>query len=253
MENKKRCPKCGEENPSEAVMCWACYTPLTQTAHIGAGAGASSPRSSSSSAPTFDDDDEESKPSIPPWQIAIIAIGLMFALFTVGKNFLPSGSSDAAIPLGSAPVDQPMPGNNSTPSRPSTNYSSSGSSVPAPQKLPFTIAVSPNPNRTVGTMAIVPTNPNISTGQAAALASFTRSQFSQMKRWKKLYIYVFQDQKSAQVFANYQRNRRGAALTNNDYRNLTNLWGSVLSVYEYSNGSERIYTPTNNPSNWWND
>ena len=22
------CPKCGEENPAEAVMCWACYTPL---------------------------------------------------------------------------------------------------------------------------------------------------------------------------------------------------------------------------------
>lgn len=24
----QQCPKCGEENPSEAVMCWACYTPL---------------------------------------------------------------------------------------------------------------------------------------------------------------------------------------------------------------------------------
>ena len=30
MNNKtQKCPKCGEENPAEAVMCWACYTPLS--------------------------------------------------------------------------------------------------------------------------------------------------------------------------------------------------------------------------------
>ncbi|MBW3636833.1 MAG: hypothetical protein KY445_10280 [Armatimonadetes bacterium] len=26
--DSKICPRCGEENPSEAVMCWSCYTPL---------------------------------------------------------------------------------------------------------------------------------------------------------------------------------------------------------------------------------
>ena len=29
MMETKRCPKCGEENPPEAVLCWACYTPFS--------------------------------------------------------------------------------------------------------------------------------------------------------------------------------------------------------------------------------
>lgn len=33
----KKCPKCGEDNPAEAVMCWACYTPLSGSAPLGAG------------------------------------------------------------------------------------------------------------------------------------------------------------------------------------------------------------------------
>jgi len=28
--NMQTCPKCGEANPDEAVMCWACYTPLSE-------------------------------------------------------------------------------------------------------------------------------------------------------------------------------------------------------------------------------
>lgn len=102
-------------------------------------------------------------------------------------------------------------------------------------------------------MAIVPTDPNISTGQAASLAAFTLSQFTQMKRWKKLYIYVFRDQQSANQFANYQRPRRGMPLSGGDYSNLSNLWGSALSCYEYDNGSSHVYTPTNNPSGWWTE
>jgi hypothetical protein len=132
-----------------------------------------------------------------------------------------------------------------------TSPESSSTTTVTPQKLPFTIAVSPNPNITVGTMAIVPTNPNISTGQAASLAAFTRSQFTQMKRWNKLYIYVFRDQQSAKQFANYQRLRRGAPLSDSDYRNLAPLWGSALSCYEYNNGRNLVYTPTDNPSGWW--
>lgn len=253
MENKKRCPKCGEENPPEAVMCWACYTPLSAAASAGAGAGATK-RQAKSSAQTIDDDEGESKQAAQPWQIAVIAIGLMFMLFWVGKNFLPSGSSSDDIPPAVAPLMDP--GGSTAPApatQTSTPSTSSNISAVAPQKLPFTIAVSPNPNITVGTMAIVPTNPNISTAQAASLASFTRSQFTQMKRWNKLYIYVFRDQQSAKRFASYQRDRRGAPLNGDDYRNLTSLWGSALSCYEYNNGSEHVYTPTNNPSGWWSE
>ena len=248
MENKKRCPKCGEENPPEAVMCWACYTPLS-----AAGAGAASAKRSSSSAQSLgDDEDEDRKPSAQPWQIAVIAIGLIFALFWVGKNFLPSGSSDDTLPAASEPGAMPEPGSAPAPAaQTSTSTGTSSAAAVTPQKLPFTIAVSPNPNITVGTMAIVPTTPNISTSQAASLASFTRSQFAQTKRWNKLYIYVFRDQQSAKQFADYQRPRRGAPLSNSDYSNLTALWGSALSCYEYDNGSERVYTPSDNPSGWW--
>lgn len=249
MENKKRCPKCGEENPPEAVMCWACYTPLSAAA-AGAGAAATR-RPAKSSAQTTDEDEDDRKPAAQPWQIAVIAIGLIFALFTVGKNFLPAGSSSDDMPP-PTPIGIVGPAPEAAPAPASTTPTSSGNlSAVAPQKLPFSIAVSPNPNITVGTMAIVPTNPNISTGQAASLASFTRSQFTQMKRWNKLYIFVFRDQQSAKQFANYQRSRRGAPLTGNDYRNLTSLWGSALSCYEYNNGHERVYTPSHNPSSWW--
>ncbi|RYG70864.1 hypothetical protein EON80_06595 [bacterium] len=31
----KKCPKCGEDNPAEAVMCWACYTPLSGGPAVG--------------------------------------------------------------------------------------------------------------------------------------------------------------------------------------------------------------------------
>lgn len=249
MENKKRCPKCGEENPPEAVMCWACYTPLSAAA-AGTGAGAAK-RSAASSVQTHDDE-EHVKPATQPWQIAVIAIGLIFVLFWVGKNFLPSGSSGDTLPPAASPGFSP--GDAAPPPVAQSSTSQSGtSSISAvtPQKLPFTVAVAPNPNITVGTMAIVPTESNISASQAASLASFTRSQFTQMKRWNKLYIYVFRDQQSAKQFANYQRSRRGAPLTGSDYRNLTSLWGSALACYEYNNGSEQMFTPTNNPSGWW--
>lgn len=250
MENKKRCPKCGEENPPEAVMCWACYTPLTNTVNVGAGAS----RAARASGPSLDDDDEESKPSTPPWQIAVIAIGLVFVLFMVAKNFLPSGNTDDAVPVAASSQTQPGTGAGAPAPGPAADTGGGGSndsSVPAPQKLPFTIAVSPNPSITVGTMAIVSTDPNISAGQAAALASFTKNQFSHMKRWSKLYIYVFKDEPSAQQFANYQRQRSGAPLADSDYRNLSSLWSSALACYEYNNGSERMYNPSNNPSGWW--
>lgn len=250
MENKKRCPKCGEENPSDAVMCWACYTPLS-----GSAVSKDAQASQKSSAQSRDDDDGDGgKASTPPWQIAVIAIGLIFALFTVGKNFLPSGSSSDDTPAATEPATRPPKGDGApAPVQTTTSTSNSGdsTSIPAPQKLPFTIVVSPNPNIAVGTMAIVATDTNISAGQAAGLATFIRSQFTQMKRWSKLYIYVFRDQQSAKQFANYQVKRSGSPLTDNDYRNLTSLWRSAVACYEYNNGSEKILTPVNNPSGWW--
>ena len=70
--NPKKCPKCGESNPPEAVMCWACYTPLS-------GSAGSGPSSQSTPAHAA----ESEKKAIPPWQLGLVAVG------EVGEQFNP--------------------------------------------------------------------------------------------------------------------------------------------------------------------
>ena len=43
MSAQKQCPKCGEKNPAEAVMCWACYTSLSGGAMAAPPASVSIP------------------------------------------------------------------------------------------------------------------------------------------------------------------------------------------------------------------
>jgi hypothetical protein len=69
----KKCPKCGEDNPAEAVMCWACYTPLSAaggaplgaTAAMSAGALAQGPMGKAGSGPTPVEGEKEKKPVDP--------------------------------------------------------------------------------------------------------------------------------------------------------------------------------------------
>ena len=261
--NKKKCPKCGEENPAEAVMCWACYTPLAGAAAVGAAAGASA--SGAAGATTVDVGATGEKKQIPPWQLGVVGIGLLAALYVGVKAVMPASESaddesgvpaDAAPPpddAGAAPAPEPAAPTASNP----VVFSSNGEATVMPDKAPFTIVVPPNPKLSVATMAIVPTEESTSGPQAAALAAYTRRQYTaSVGSWGTFYIYVFSDAKSAQYFADYQKRRRGAPLDQSDYSQLTNLWSSCLARYEYSATGggrriERVLYPSKNPGSWW--
>lgn len=258
--NKKKCPKCGEENPAEAVMCWACYTPLS-----GGGAVAAPTGAAVGAAPVASGEAGEKK-KIPPWQLGIIGVGLLGGLFVGARAMMPASSSDdddGGDTTESKPADgggeekpaDPPAGAPPTAANPVVP-SASGNSVVMPDKAPFTITVPPNPKISVATMAIVPNEATTSGPQAAALAAYTRRQYSsRMKLWSSFYIYVFSDEKSAQYFAEYQKRRNGAPLREADFTFLGNLWNSCLARYEYSLSGgkrvERVLYPSKNPGGWW--
>jgi hypothetical protein len=251
--NKKQCPKCGEENPPEAVMCWACYTPLSGGGAVG---GASAAGGGGATAATTHDDGEKKK--IPPWQLGVIGVGLLLAIGIGVRSMMPASSSDEGAgidaPAGVDPAMPPSPGGGGEAApAPSPSPSGGGSSI-TPEEAPYKIVVPPNPRVATATMAIVPTDGNVSGSQAASYAAAVRRQFGgQIKRWKVIYIYVFSDEKTAAAFADFMRQRRGAPLSSGDYASLSSLWGSTLARYEYSPGSgrERALYPSRSPSNWW--
>jgi hypothetical protein len=260
--NKKKCPKCGEENPAEAVMCWACYTPLAGAAPIGT-AGAAPTGAVKGAAPVVGEEAGE-KPKIPPWQMGIVGVGLLAALYFGVRAVMPSSASDddSGDTTTQTTTDRPPDagGNPGAPAPSPSNpvvISSSGTAQVMPDKAPFTIAVPPNPKLSVATMAIVPTDAATSGPGAAALAAYTRRQYTaRIDSWNTLYIYVFSDAQSAQYFADYQKHRKGAPLGPSDYSYLANLWGSCLARYEYSTAGggkhvERVLYPSKNPSGWW--
>lgn len=252
--NKKKCPKCGEENPADAAMCWACYTPLGDAVPAGGAA-------SGTTAPAGKDlglEDEE-KEKIPPWQLAVIGAGLLTAIGFGVFNFMPSGNtSGGSDDFDDMPMDPPIsqeaqPTQQSSP----VTFSSSGTASVTPTEAPFSVVVSPNPRYSTGTMAIVPKDKNVSGATAASYAAYVRRQYAaQMKRWSTFYVYVFSDQAQAQEFAKIMRQRRGAPLSSSDYASLTPLWRAATARYEYSarNGQriERVVYPSQSPNNWWN-
>ena len=260
--NKKKCPKCGEDNPPEAVMCWACYTPLSTPTGVSGAPGAPAGKAAPKQA-----DDEKKK--IPPWQMGVIGVALLGGAFIGVRTMMPASSSNGeetettTTQTKNTDDDSESTGAPSAPSPSAPPITSSavapaGSAVPAPQEAPFTVIVPPNPRRAIGTMAIVPTDGTSSGPQAAALAAYTRRLYKgRTKQWTSLYIYVFSDTQSAEYFAAYMKRRRGAALTESDYSYLSTMWNSVLARYEYTtyNGKrvERALYPSKNPGGWWNE
>jgi hypothetical protein len=250
--NKKQCPTCGEENPPEAVMCWACYTPLS-----GSAAGGSIPAGASRNAPSATSEGEEKK-AIPPWQLAVIGIGLLLAIGTGIKSMMPASTEapmDDLPAVTNNPTEAGAPAPAAAPAAVVSAAPGGGVSV-TPTEAPFKIVVPPNPRVSVGTLAIVPTDKNASGPMAASYAAYARRQYaSQNNRWTTLYIYVFSDDKSAQDFAEVMKKRRGVALSSDDMSRLSSLWGAAIARYEYSavNGRrvERVLYPSKNPSGWW--
>ncbi len=247
--SQKKCPKCGENNPAEAVMCWACYTPLAGGATAMPHASAPVGQSAST---------EKTKNSVAPWQIAAIVVALVAVGVSVAMMSRSSGSSNADTTPYAAPAPQPDTGSG----RPAITVYAEGPTGAAgasavspaqpsqPGQMLFTVSLPPKEGVAWGTMAIVPSGTS-SNQNAAALAAAACQQAVSGGKWDGLYVYVFSDADSALKFRQYQSGRGGEPLKSSDYSALQSLWSQVPVRYEYSRGNEAIRYPSKSPGGWW--
>jgi len=263
---KKKCPKCGEDNPPEAVMCWACYTPLSGESAASGGVSKKQPLAAATAG-------DEEKKKMPPWQLAVVGVALLGGLFLGVRTMMssPEEEGEGTPPTESAPSPgmpapppppPPSPGMPAPPPpspAPPSPPPAAGIPAPSPQRSPYSVMVAPSPRLSIATMGIVPNDGTATGVQAASLASYARRQIKPRitKRWSTLYIYVFADQESAEYFSRYMKKRKGRALTNDDFTHLQALWSSVLARYTYTTYKgkrvERILYPSKNPGGWWNE
>ena len=266
---QKKCPKCGEDNPAEAVMCWACYTPLSGAPAVGAGAvaaaggglAAKGPIGSPLGAPSGSEGAGEKK-KLDPKTIGVAAfmvVGILVA-FLANGGMSGGGSGEEETPAAEDKPADPNPGGGAAPTGgvappPFTAAPGGGGQAPpAPIPLPFQTVVPPNPKYKTGTMGIKVTgNGALSPGQAAGFAKFARNQFARNGNWTDMQICVFSDDKTADAFKAYQGARRGAPLTNADYAQLAarGVWNNSPAFLEARGKKELVYTPSLNPSGWW--
>lgn len=258
----KKCPKCGEENPAEAVMCWACYTPLAGGAAAAAGGGLVTPRGGAAAVTPAGTAaaQEEQKSSVDPK--IFIVVGLLvgaavigsFTTGIIGGSSAPVTAPDVAQVEGGEMVDTiPAPPMRAPVVQPPVFApvpDSTGQNQVAPQTK---VVVPPDPRQPVGTMGIVLNSPNVSTRQALALAKFAKQQFEPGGKWKGMQVLVFSNQEAAATFRKYQAQRRGAPLTASQYQELADqgLWDNVPAYYETRGKSEFPYSPSASPKNWW--
>jgi len=244
--NKKQCQKCGEENPPEAVMCWACYTPLS---------GGAAPTSSAASRQAAAKDDTEKK-GIAPWQMGVMGLALVLGLGIGVKTLLLPGSADvdtsaapgkASTKPGAPAMLQPVPFTPGTP----TDVTLPNAPPVTPGRPLMIVEVPPNPKMEIATMGIVPTEQNVSSDRAASLAVQAHQSVVNSKRFKMVQIFVFSDQQAATMFREYQKPRRGAPLELGDYEKLAQLWRRTPAVYEFKGTSERWISPARWPNDWW--
>lgn len=270
MANKK-CPKCGEDNPAEAVMCWACYTPLTASAGAAMGAGpgmggggtATMQRAGTAIIPGADDG--AAKKQIDP-RIFFVAGGLLLAgllvAFTQGMfsggggdgMTVDSGGSNTAAP--STPSNfRSIPGTTVSTGSPGASQGTAPNTdapVSAPTQ-PWTMVVSPSPRFTTATFAIAPSQPGISPEDAKTMARNARQQYISNGKWTSMQIVVFSTADSGQTFKQYMSERKGQPLGPNDYASLaqSGAWNNAVVYYETINNGERARFPSKNPTNWW--
>jgi hypothetical protein len=251
--SQKKCPKCGENNPAEAVMCWACYTPL-------AGGATASPHAATPGSASQSYNEGSTKKAIAPWQIGAILASLL--VIGVGGAFMlnrPSASTDTSTSVVTPPSTVPFVGE-----APIQVYAGSstggggGATAPVTPAQPtqagqmlFTVSLPPKDGIPWGTMAIVPSGTS-SAQNPVSLAAAASQQAMTGGKWDGLYVYVFSDAASAQTFRQYQSGRGGQPLRSNDYSALQRLWSRVPVRYEYSKGKEAIRYPSRNPGSWWN-
>lgn len=255
--NQKKCPKCGELNPQEAVMCWACYTPLTGDS---AAATATTAAARKPAPPSGNTRAEKDKVAVAPWQIGVVVAALLAA--GVAGFMMMGGSGDTeTVVANQLPVLSPdkmaIPGK-VRPGAPGITMPSGGGggapTVSMPQrdtsKPSFSITTAPARNTQWATVGIVPTT-SVSGDQARALALAARKQVMAGQQYKGAYIYVFGNRNVASVFQKFQRSNRGAPLSGDDYSSLSEIWPETLVRYEFNAGNEDIRFPSQSPNDWW--
>lgn len=255
---QKKCSKCGELNPPEAVMCWACYTPLSGGSASAAGMAASGGGALRASAEVT-----RVKKAIEPWQLGVVGVGGLLAV-VMGARSMMSSPSDSTETVSDTPPTS-VPDSTSSQAAPmvapaalsggggggAPSASIAPAALPQAGKMAFTVSLPPARDVQWATMAIVPTQAGSTPEAAASLAAAARQQLSGTGKWKGVYIYVFSDQASAAKLRAFQANRAGEPLKQNDYQTLRAIWPSALARYEYSKGWEAIRYPATNPSGWW--
>ena len=256
----KKCPKCGEENPAEAVMCWACYTPLAGGAVAAAAGGLVAPRGGAAAVTPAASAASEEKKAIDPK--IFLVVGLLVAAGVIGAFTTGIFSSSEEEPpddstnsvTNSVVVNPPPP-----PPGPAINVVvDANNSGPAQSAVPvveqhYRVMVAPDPRSKIGTMGIVAIKPNVSVVEAGGLAKFARNQFAPNGKWSRWQIVVFNNRDAARTFQKYQAQRRNAYLSAADYQQLASsgLWSSVPAYYESEGKNESFYQPSKSPNNWW--
>ena len=252
--SQKKCPKCGEMNPAEAVMCWACYTPLTGGA-VGAGGTAAMAATPVATA------DQKEKKAIAPWQIGVVVAAVVLAL-GFGASQMMGGGSDAVDPNGDAgPVPKPPSRSGGPPTGPSpaiftgmvaVPQSGGGGQVKVSEALDYSVASPPNPDKPWGVVALVPNDPNATPQRAAGMAQFAFQQFGGKTKWKAMQIFVFRTREAALQFNRFQIGRKYDVVADDDYPGLASIWPSCIVRYESNgNAAADVRFPSQRPNSWW--
>ena len=268
MANKK-CPKCGEDNPAEAVMCWACYTPLTAGAGASMGAGiggagaATMPRSGPMGVPGagVPNDGQRKKEVDPKLYLlgGLLVVGLIVGVLMSGIlgssaapdstliNVLPAAPSDNGFGTrggAAAPIQLPPP--------PAPSGGGGGGGGGQQQQPSYTAVVSPNPKYTTATFGIVPAQP-VNAAGAANLARAARQDMAANGKWTNTQIFVFTDNNSATIFKQAMNARKGMPLGPNDFATMAvqGAWAGATLFYESRGNKEKTSSPAANPRSWW--
>lgn len=254
--SQKKCPKCGEMNPAEAVMCWACYTPLT------AGAVAAGGTAAMAATPVATAEDKEKK-AVAPWQLGVVGVAVLLALGFGASQMMGGGEeTDATADAGTVPKGPARPGG--PPRGPSPDLSTGNVTVTlgngggATTSVPITTVINydavspPNPALPWGVVAIVPKDANVNQTTAAGMAQFAYQQYGGKSSFKAMQIFVFKDRQAGLEFNRYQIRRKYDVLNDDDIASQLSLWPRCIVRYEVNgNAPADVRYPYLNPTGWW--
>ena len=235
IDNQKPCLKCGENNPAEVAMCWACYTPfaepgLTATVASGGGAGAPGPAPTGETAP--------GRASVPSWIYAGGGATLVLALLVGIKVLILGDPAATAGTVGTPPEMIPVAySSGSSAGRRSAvapAFSSpagpAAGAVPAVAEMPFNFVTLPNRRAAVGVMAIAPRQGVATPQQAVGLARYAYSRILTPRHWRQIQVYVMASTQAGDEFKQFQQARQNLALDPEGFNRLAELWPQTAGV-----------------------